>query len=181
MFNPNQDGKKGPLDIGDDFKKFLANQPSAGGLPPVDLNKGGAGLSGVSDTGPSGGEGNSQGPGERAGQQQPVTPQNPDAPVPGSPQYQPGTITPPSPEAHQGPMTPPMGSTPNPVAGGPGTPLAPPTPTELVSPLGGGMLGKAGGLLGGGLSTTDTMGSTEGNDSLLPLLLQLLSQKQNGQ
>lgn len=171
MYTPNKDGK----DIGDDFRKFMDEQPTAGGLPPVKALGEGAGS--IQTGSEAGGEGNSQTPGDRSGSQLPGAGLNPDA-----------GRTPPSPEAHNGPlMSPPTQTSPNPVAGGPAQPVTPlpaPSPDDLTHAhqfdmLGGGsQMGAAGGLLGGGLGAPNQLGSTEGADAILPLLIKLLS---NGQ
>lgn len=185
----NRDDANGgkPFDIGDDYKRFLENQPPGQdpnnpnapklgeGRPEDSVGTPGAPGSEVV----SGDEGNAQGPRDR-GTGSPQEPVNPDLPKPGQS---------PSPESGTGPtMTPPQPTSPSPVATGPGHPSQPlpsPRPEDMTRPaqqfgaLGSGsMLGSAGGLLGGGLGTAGALGSTEGGDNSLLNLLMLLQQGQ---
>lgn len=151
-------------DTGQDFLKYLQQNNPAGGEqdPQEPTTVFGSGIS-------------TQSPRERAGGGGPAQGVNPDQP------YQPPSATPPSPEAFQGPQsTPPQSQAPNPVSANlaqPFTPLPAPQPESLVKPLGqGSLLGKAGGLMGGGLGVSDLGGGgPDQTDSLLPLLMQLMN------
>lgn len=164
-----------PFDMGEDFQNFLQTQPK------VDPNNP-EGSGAQQPSGPVDPGGNSENPRERGGGGLTQVPGNPDMPRPGSPAGQPSTMTPPSPEASlAGHQTPPQSMAPNPISAGPGAPVTPlkgPSPAELVGggQLGQGMLGSAGGLLGGGLGVPGKVGSDDENSQLLPLLMQLLGQ-----